>query len=1175
MIQRVWSSRFCRVSALKIFSNVSFSCLYFMFYLVLFMKRFLSFLSALALICFLFTNCHFSSSKPRVLVFTKTAGFVHDCIPVAAEAVMKLGRENNFDVDTTSNAAWFTDDSLKKYAAVVFLSNTDPDDSLFTIAQKTDFQRYIEAGGNFVGVHAATDAGYHWGWYHRLVGATFNNHPAQQQATIDVVDADDQSTKHLPHKWSRWDEWYNFNNMDSGLHVLLKIDESTYTGGNMHGNHPMAWYHEYDGGRSWYTELGHTKESYSDPAYLMHLLGGIKYAIGDNENLNYAKVKTQRTPDEDRFTKTQLVQGTFFEPTEITVLPNLDVLVAQRRGEIMLYKDADHSVKQVGFLNVYWKTLHTPGVNAEQGLLGIQKDPDYKSNHYVYIYYCPADTSVNRLSRFTFNNDTIDNSTEKVILQFADTREICCHTGGSIAFGKDRTLFVSTGDNSTPFDEPNQKFVSHGFAPLNDAPGHLQYDSRRTAGNTNDLRGKILRIVMKEDGTYSIPKGNLFAEGTDKTKPEIYVMGDRNPYRISVDQKNGFLYWGEVGPDSNVDSFDTRGPKGYDEMNQARKAGFFGWPLFVANNQPYLSYNYLTGEVGKPFDAAHPKNLSQNNTGLTNLPPAQPAFIWYPYGTSKEFPQVGSGGRTAMTGPVYYTDMFPEKTRYPDYYNGKLFVYEWIRGWIKVVTMQENGDFDNMEPFMQGTKFNNPSDMEVGPDGRLYVVEYGSGWFAKNPDAGLARIDFNNGNRPPKVTGIQVNKTSGSLPLSIEASVGARDPDNDKLTYIWHVGSKTVETKEPKLQTTLSTAGDYAIYAEVKDDKNAVGKSDMVSVYAGNSSPDVAINIKGNKTFYFPGVPVQYSIAVNDKEEGTAINDSGLLVTADYREGNDKAGVVAGHQVVSEMMMGKNLMESLDCKACHKVAEKSVGPAFTAVSEKYQKDGAATVYLANKIIKGGGGVWGDAVMSAHPNLSEADAKQIVTWVLSLANQQHQKSLPATGSLSPTAGKPVLTNGILYLSASYTDKGSQNSKPLTGNAFATLRNSNVIPGTTTHFSGAQIITYQNMPVVALTANDSWFALDSIDLSGITKATMNLGWQDVLTGNNAIEWHLDSPDGKLLVNYNIESSKPDSKAPVTNKTATLNLPPVTDGKLHTLYIVKKATGETKGQTVAVTGIHFSLK
>ncbi len=172
--------------------------------------------------------------------------------------------------------------------------------------------------------------------------------------------------------------------------------------------------------------------------------------------------------------------------------------------------------------------------------------------------------------------------------------------------------------------------------------------------------------------------------------------------------------------------------------------------------------------------------------------------------SSKEFPQVGSGGRTAMTGPVYYTDLYPEKTRLPDYYNGKLFVYEWMRGWIKVVTMQPNGDFDNLEPFMANTKFNNPSDMEVGPDGRLYIVEYGSGWFAKNADAGLVRIDYNSGNRPPKVSGIQVNKTSGTLPHATwkPALAPAIPTMTSLLTYGMWV-EKRWKQKNPKLQTTL------------------------------------------------------------------------------------------------------------------------------------------------------------------------------------------------------------------------------------------------------------------------------------------------------------------------------------------------------------------------------------
>ena len=677
------------------------------------------------------------SDAPRVLVFSKTAAFHHSSIPVGVKALQSLGIKNGFGVDTTTSANYFQEDSLKKYAAIIFLNTTG---DLLSGNEEIALERYIQSGGGYVGIHAASDAEYDWTWYGNMVGAYFDSHPAQQDANIIVNDTSHIATKGIPATWRRYDEWYNFKKISPAIKVLLSIDEKSYQGGKNGANHPMSWYHEFDGGRVFYTELGHTDESYADPIYLKHNLGGIKYAMGDNTG-NYKKSHSVFAPEESHFTKTTLIKGTFFEPTELTILPNLDVLVAQRRGEIYLYNNESKKIKQAGFLNVYWKT-EKPGVNAEEGLMGIKVDPDFDKNHFVYVFYSPKDTSVNRLSRFTFEKDTIDLKTEKVILQFYSQRDICCHTGGSIAFDANKNLYVSAGDNTTPFDEAGQKFVTHGYAPLDDRPGHEQYDERRSSGNTNDLRGKILRIKVKPDGTYEIPEGNLFPKGTDKARPEIYVMGNRNPYRISVDPKNGNLYWGEVGPDSDVDSLDSRGPHGYDEVNQARKAGFFGWPFFIGNNYPYHAYDYATGKSGPAFDPTKPINNSKNNTGLTELPPAQPAFIWYPYGVSPEFPSVGTGSRTAMAGPVYYSDLYPSATRYPSYYDGKFFFYEWMRGFIKAVSMNDKGDFVRMEPFMGHTKFNYAIDIEVGPDGRFYLLEYGTGWFSKNEDAGLVRIDY-------------------------------------------------------------------------------------------------------------------------------------------------------------------------------------------------------------------------------------------------------------------------------------------------------------------------------------------------------------------------------------------------------------------------------------------------
>jgi len=218
-----------------------------------------------------------AAAKTKVLVFCKTAGFHHNSIAAGVPAIMKLGAENGFAVDSTTNAEKFTTANLKQYAAVIFLSTTG---DVLNDAQQTAFEQYIKAGGGFVGVHAATDTEYDWAWYGKLVGAYFKSHPKQQDAVLHVVDRNFIATKHLPEDWKRWDEWYNYKWIADDLHVLIKIDEKSYTGGENGDNHPMAWYHSFDGGRAFYTELGHTDESYADPLYLKHLLGGIQYAIG-------------------------------------------------------------------------------------------------------------------------------------------------------------------------------------------------------------------------------------------------------------------------------------------------------------------------------------------------------------------------------------------------------------------------------------------------------------------------------------------------------------------------------------------------------------------------------------------------------------------------------------------------------------------------------------------------------------------------------------------------------------------------------------------------------------------------------------------------------------------------------------------------------------------------------
>lgn len=216
-----------------------------------------------------------------VLVFSKTAGYRHESIPAGIAAIRALGKQKHFRVDATEDASIFNDEGLAQYRVTVFLSTSG---DVLNSEQEAAFERFIRRGGGFVGVHSATDTEYEWPWYGQLVGAYFKKHPPIQAATLRVVDATHVSTRHLPADWQRIDEWYNFREDPSpNVTVLLRIDESTYTGGTMGASHPMAWCHTFDGGRAWYTELGHTKDSYSEPLYLKHLLGGIEWAAGDRE----------------------------------------------------------------------------------------------------------------------------------------------------------------------------------------------------------------------------------------------------------------------------------------------------------------------------------------------------------------------------------------------------------------------------------------------------------------------------------------------------------------------------------------------------------------------------------------------------------------------------------------------------------------------------------------------------------------------------------------------------------------------------------------------------------------------------------------------------------------------------------------------------------------------------
>ncbi|HMC54805.1 MAG TPA: ThuA domain-containing protein [Gemmatimonadaceae bacterium] len=1096
--------------------------------------------------------------QPRVLVFSKTAGFRHTSIEPGIAAVRKLGAENGFAVDATEDASVFTDRNLKKYREVIFLSTTG---DVLDLVQQDALERYIEAGGGWVGVHSATDTEYDWPWYNRLAGAYFSSHPGNpnvRKGTFRVIDATHPSTQGLPARWERTDEFYNYKDIQPDIKVLVDIDETSYAGGTNGARHPMSWFHEFDGGRAWYTNMGHTDETFSEPLFLKHLLGGIKWAMAGT--LDYKRAR----PEENRFTKVVLATP-LEEPVELAVLPPDErVLFIQRRGKIMLWTPKSNETRQIGFIPVSLK--YATGDQAEDGLLGLAADPNFGQNGFVYMYYSPAGTvPKNVLSRFTMHGDSIDMASEKVMLEIPTQRDQCCHTGGSIAFDANGNLFMSTGDNSNPF--------MNGYAPIDERPNRSPWDAQKSSANTNDLRGKIIRIHPEPDGSYTIPDGNLFPKGTPLTRPEIYTMGHRNPYRISVDKHTGYLYWGDVGPDANVDSA-GKGPAGQDEIGQARRAGNFGWPYFVGDNKAYYDVDYASGHVGPLFDAMSPTNDSPNNTGLHDLPRAQKAWIWYPYGASSEFPIVGTGGRTAMAGPVYYRSDFTSAQRpWPAYYDRKFLEYEWMRGWINAVTMDSSGDIASIERFLPSQKFSNPVDMDFGPSGDLFMLEYGTGWFQGNDDARLVRIEFNSGNRAPTVIA-SVDKPMAAVPMRVKLSAsGTTDADDDSLRYSWAVTDakgkvvRRLTGESPAL--ALVTPGVYTATLTVTDAQGASNTA-QVPITAGNEPPHVALDVAGNKTFFFPGTPVKYAVRVTDREDGSLasrrIAANRVRVSADYLAEAPPRGAKEQGASTSPHAEGLRLIQANDCLACHQFDRKSIGPTYTAVAEKYKDDSTATQRLVRKVIEGGRGVWGDVAMPAHPKLSEREANMMVTYIRSLATPKSDvATLPATGEyLAPDSAMKSPT-GVIVLRAAYTDRGATGLPGVTSDTTVVLRAPTVVVSSGELSQGASKMKVEQLPVEITIVNRSgaFSKLEGIDLTGITGVTfMATAPAQYGAQGGSIEVHADSATGALLGKTEMIAPQTGAGAPVTVRAA---LTP-TSG-IHDLYIVVRNDAVKQDQMLMV--------
>ncbi len=725
-----------------------------------------------------------------ILVVSSTPGYRHKSIPAGNEALRQIGKQieqeasvKSVRVDIIDSEGTYADtdpvtfptdpSALEPYDVIVFNNSNDanaPDDRSTLVLndeQAGAFESFIRSGGGYVGIHSALDNQTADSFMTRVRGAYYGAHGRFQDATIHVTDRVHPSTESLPVEWKIPFEWYTYSpNVRGKAQVLALADKKSYNGNFKQdqiddaGHHyPISWCRRVAGGRSWFTAIGHSPEHFKNDDYLNHLRGGITWAGGLRDGEAAATVWSS-------FRKQPVVTKTG-SPSMIEPLPDGRLLYVDRRdynnddADAIMIADPDAGTNAV-------KTVLELRVSDERlnGLKSIKLDPEFSENKWVYVFYAPPDDAVeediNYLSRFTMEGNAIDRSSEVRILSVPILRDIQGHIAGDMAWGPDgEQLYLSLGDNTD--------CCATGYAPIDEREGREAYDAQRTSSNTADLRGSILRIIPREDGTYDVPDDNLFTR-TDKYKkkikkglvrPEIFAMGMRNPYRITFDPKTGALFWGDYGPDAGQWN-KTFGPPGVVEYNRTTEPGFFGWPYFVGMNVPYRNVDFETTESGSLYNPDNPTNDSPNNTGLKNLPAARKAMItspsswtaflevpntwskYVPYKTKKQvpFPQVSGG--SPMQGPMYrHRDTFGTDAL-PRYYDGKLFIMERGRNWIKYVTLNQRGEPVAVEPFMPGTLFKRPMDMEVGPNGALYVAEWGSGYEGPNKDSGIYKIQQRN-----------------------------------------------------------------------------------------------------------------------------------------------------------------------------------------------------------------------------------------------------------------------------------------------------------------------------------------------------------------------------------------------------------------------------------------------
>lgn len=955
----------------------------------------------------------------KVLLFGPITDDNQESIENARTELEKLGRSQHFSTHFTEGTQVFTEDSLKQFAALIFLHTSG---EALDDVQRADVERFAQAGGNVMGIEALPDIQQAWPWYHQ--------HMSQEAPQ-------------------------NFTSVEQ--------------------------------------------------------LGEALGTAISNSTLDYQLATTLRVPEETRFVK-EILDFNLNEPMELDELPGRGLLFVERRGALKLHDLQTGMTKKIAQVPLFY--------GNEDGLLGVAVDPKYQENNWIYLFYsAPGDEPIQHVSRFDLVGDSLLASSEKILLTIPTIRK-CCHSGGALEFGPNGNLFITLGDNTNPFE-------SSGYAPIDERPGRALWDAQKSAANTNDLRGKILRIKPEDDGTYSIPEGNLFPPGTPNTRPEIYVMGCRNPFRPSIDSKTGYLYWGDVGPDAGKTN-PNRGPKGMGEFNQARKAGFWGWPYTRGNNQLYNDYDFTAEKAGEKFDPMRLVNNSPNNTGIQELPPAQPSMIWFSYDASEEFPWLGKGGVNPMAGPVFHAE--DQAEGFPAYFENKLFVYEWMRDWVYVVTLDEDQNYVKAESFMPNTEFSHPMDMLFGADGNLYVLEYGQKWNAQNMDARLSRIKYIKGNRTP-IARMLADKEVGAVPLTVAfKGEDSEDFDQDQLKYEWSFDQSEVQSTEVNPSFTFEKAGVYSVQLTVTDPSGETSTTTQ-KIMAGNEPPQLTIETDVEDNIYWDSRKINYQVVVKDNEDGTtadgSIAEDKVKVTLTYLpEGEDIVLATVGHQQ-NTLPEGKLLIDASDCSACHAEKVKVNGPAYEEIAQKYSNKDKN--YLISQVIKGSSGVWGETMMAAHPQLSVDEVGKIIDYILTLGpkTDEMDNSLPLAGSITFDDHLTKKAGGKYILMASYLDQGNADVE---GSTLSTSEQAVFITpkieaeDADERSKGLGIWNSQGARLVGSILHNSYLKFDNISFRNLNSIQLAAAYNADYPYAGSVEVRANAVDGEVLGTAELGYSDP---------------------------------------------------